>query len=585
MSSSSGGPGTPGVYSELAPWVLAGVLAAGAVALSVIWLGGTLGAAAAGAGWRPPPFSAATLLRTLTGGTARVWPGAPVAAVWSGIVATAMVATGAGAPLAMAIRRRWHTTPGLAGLRDLHALTPKGAAKRARGLRPSLAGVANPHPDETGMLLGEHENVEIRSSFEDVEVAFMAPRSGKTTAIAVPRALRAPGPVLITSRKVDVYLVTAAPRRARGKLWVFDPQQIAYAPQDWWWDILAEARTVEGARRLAGHFISASLSAQDRGNFWSLAAGNTLTALFHAAASSGGTVNEVLKWLGNPADRTPTNLLHQAGADSLADHLQRTIRGAPETRDGIYETAGQCAACLLDPTITTWVLPDPDKKAFDPHTFVASTDTLYLFSKKGAGSAAPLVAALTDAALQAAIVRAERAGGRNDPPVLPILDEAANICPIEDLPDLYSYLGSLGVPVTTILQSYRQGVRVWGEPGMDSLWSAATVKILGAGLDDADFADRISRLIGDHKVIEASVSHSSSGHSTSLSPRTERIYQAADVRALPKGTALLLLTGIRPVVIRLRPWMGEPYATKLAAAAKRAQIQLTQRANTKGRSS
>ncbi|GGS99008.1 hypothetical protein GCM10010156_66430 [Planobispora rosea] len=571
-------PSPTSPFSEPAPWILAGLLATAFGLTGIIWLGGSLGALAVSGAWRPPPFSLATLLSFVSGDAEHLWPGASPLAVGIGIVGVAATGLGTLVPLGLAAHRRFHTQPGLAGRRDLRPFSPRGAAERARTLRPSLKAVTHPAPDETGMLLGEHAGLELRSSFEDVELHLMAPRSGKTTAIAVPRALRAPGPVLLTSRKADVYLVTAAPRRARGRLWGFDPQQIAYLERQFWWDILAEARTVEGARRLAGHFIAASLSASERGNFWALAAGNVLTALFHAAAGAGRPITEVLRWLGNPADRLPITLLQEAGATGLADHLQRTVRGAPETRDGIYETAGQCVACLLDPRIVAWVLPDAHRPAFDPHAFVASTDTLYLLSDKGAGSAAPLVAALTDAVFQAAIRRAERAGGRCDPPVLPILDEAANICPIEKLPDYYSYLGSMGIPVVTILQSYKQGADVWGEARMDALWSAATVKVLGAGLDDADFASKISTLIGDHKVIETSVSYSSSGRSTSASPRTERIYQAADVRALPKGTALLLATGIRPALIKLRPWMTEPYAAKLAAAAQREQHALTRRA-------
>ncbi len=47
---------------------------------------------------------------------------------------------------------------------------------------------------------------------------------------------------------------------------------------------------------------------------------------------------------------------------------------------------------------------------------------------------APLVAALTDATIRAARRAAERAGGRLDPPLPVVLDEAANICRIGDLP-------------------------------------------------------------------------------------------------------------------------------------------------------
>ncbi|GLX06786.1 type IV secretory system conjugative DNA transfer family protein [Microbispora sp. NBRC 16548] len=566
-------------HSEYLPWVLLGVLISAVLLLGMVWLGGSIGALAAGAGWNPPPFRLSTLIAMLRS-PSQVWPGVSSAMVWVGIVIVTAATSAALVPLGLNTYRWMMQTPGLATTRDLRPFSYKASVRRARQLRPSLGAVRSPAPDQTGMLLGDHQGVEQRGSWEDVILALMAPRSGKTTALAVPLALRAPGAVLITSRKADVYCATAAPRRAVGRLWLFDPQHIAFGEQDWWWDMLALARTVEGARRLAGHFISAAFSASERSNFWSLAAGNVLCALFHAAARAddGRTVQDVLAWLGNPADRTPLDLLHDVGADGLADHLQRTIRGAPETRDGIYETAGQVVACLLDPAITAWVTPDPDKPRFDPDAFVTSKDTLYLFSKKGPGSAAPLSAAFADACFQAGITAAEAAGGRLDPPLLPILDEAANICPIEDLPDLYSFLGSLGLPVVTILQSYRQGVRVWGSPGMDALWSAATIKILGAGLDDADFAEKISRLIGHHRVVEPSVSYSRQGRSLSLSTRLERIYQAADVRALPKGTALLLATGIRAAVITLRPWMMEPYADKLAAAIKREEHLLTQRA-------
>ncbi len=43
-----------------------------------------------------------------------------------------------------------------------------------------------------------------------------------------------------------------------------------------------------------------------------------------------------------------------------------------------------------------------------------------------------------DSVMRTATAQAERAGGRLGPPMLAILDEAANVCKISDLPDLYS---------------------------------------------------------------------------------------------------------------------------------------------------
>ncbi|MFI1953167.1 type IV secretory system conjugative DNA transfer family protein [Streptomyces xinghaiensis] len=473
---------------------------------------------------------------------------------------------------------------GLADERDLSVLLPKEISAKARDLRPSLkdTNAKQIAPDDRGILLGTMNpgNKEIRSSWEDVLLAIMAPRSGKTSGLAIPAILRAPGPVLLTSNKAarDAYTATLDARAVVGTVWTLDPQQIAHAPREVWWDILADAHDLAGARRLAGHFVTASVDESSQGDFWSTAAANTLTALFLAAARDRRPITDVLAWLASPADRTPIDVLVDAGLDAVAAQLQGTVAGAVETRDGIFETARQYAACLLDPGIAAWVTPAPDVPEFRPEAFATSRDTLFLLSKDGGGSASAIIAAAADAVMRAAVVQAERDGGRLDPPLLAILDEAANVCKIQDLPDLYSHLGSRGVIPITILQSYRQGVRVWGEAGMDALWSAATVKLIGSGIDDADFADKLSRLVGDHDVQTVSVSRSESGKSRSVSMRQERILPADAIRALPKGTALLLATGIRPALLNLKPWYKEPNAGPLGAASACATKAITERA-------
>ena len=105
---------------------------------------------------------------------------------------------------------------------------------------------------------------------------------------------------------------------------------------------------------------------------------------------------------------------------------------------------------------------------FDPAVFAAGRDALYLLTESRS-AASPLIAALTDTVMRAGRRQAERNGGRLDPPMAVVLDEAANICRIADLPELYSHLGSRGMVPVTILQSYQQGVSVWGEPGMAAL--------------------------------------------------------------------------------------------------------------------
>ncbi|MCC2276234.1 TraM recognition domain-containing protein [Streptomyces sp. ET3-23] len=471
---------------------------------------------------------------------------------------------------------------GMAKPKDIEPLLAKAITAKARSLRPSLKDSKTIAASDSGILLGNIQGTrrEVRMGYEDVAVAIMAPRSGKTTSLAIPSILGAPGPVLLTSNKAagDAYTATLEARAKVGRTWSMDPQQIAHAQREMWWNPLADAKTLEGAGRLAGHFLAASVDASQQGDFWSKAGSNILSQLFLAAALDERPITDVMQWLAFPADRTPLDILRDHGFTAVAAQLKGTVEGPPETRDGIYETARQYAAALLNSEIAAWVTPQKGIPEFKPPEFVTSRDTLYLLSKDGGGGASALIAACADSVMRAATAQAERAGGRLDPPMLAILDEAANVCKISDLPDLYSHLGSRGIIPITILQSYRQGQKVWGDAGMDAMWSASTIKVIGSGIDDPDFADKLSRLIGDHDVETKSTSTSDSGTSTSISMRQERIMPADAIRALPKGTALCFATGMRAAMLDLRPWYLERDADELSAASARASKAITARA-------
>ena len=327
--------------------------------------------------------------------------------------------------------------------------------------------------------------------------------------------------------------------------------------------------TVEDAHRLAGHFIQEVRGDAKAGrDFWTSAAHDLLTGLLLAAALSGRGLDEVYEWLNDPVLPTPAQVLREYGELASTASLTGRQHGAPETREGVYETARTAAQCLRDARIMAWVtLPagEASLTELDATVFPSTRQTLYLLSKDGAGAAAPLVAGLTDRVMREAVRAAERRGGQLDPPMVVVLDEAANVCRISDLPDLYSHLGSRGVVPLTILQSYRQGTRVWGDTGMDTLWSAATCKLLGAGLDDACLVDDLSRLVGEHDVPVRSISSGDGRARESISLRRQRILPPEHIRALPKGTALLLATGCKAALVQPQPWYHGPRADAIRA--------------------
>ncbi|MFD8550141.1 type IV secretory system conjugative DNA transfer family protein [Streptomyces fradiae] len=570
---------------DIALKFLLGAFAVGLPLASIAWLGGNLAAWATGTGPWAPYRPADALLHP-----EQLWPQAGETSLLLAtrivpVLVTLLLDAGAAALWLRYKNRsggRKKKVDGMAKARDIEPLLAKAIETKARSLRPSLKNAKRIEPRDAGILLGnlQGSRQEVRMGFEDVAVAVMAPRSGKTTSLAIPSILAAPGPVLLTSNKAagDAYTACYDARCQVGRVWSMDPQQIAHAERTMWWNPLADAKTLDGAGRLAGHFLAASVDASQQGDFWSKAGSNILSQLFLAAALDERPITDVMQWLAFPADRTPLDILRDHKFTAVASQLKGTVEGPPETRDGIYETARQYAAALLNSEIAAWVTPQDDVPEFRPADFVTSTDSLFLLSKDGGGSASALIAACADSVMRAATAQAERAGGRLDPPMLAILDEAANVCKISDLPDLYSHLGSRGIIPITILQSYRQGQKVWGDAGMDAMWSAATVKVIGSGIDDPDFADKLSRMIGDHDVETTSTSVSESGKSTSVSMRQERILPAGAIRALPKGSALCLATGMRVAMLDLRPWYAEPGADELAAASARASKAITARA-------
>ncbi|MFD8087089.1 type IV secretory system conjugative DNA transfer family protein [Kitasatospora sp. NPDC059722] len=565
--------------SDALLYLLFGILGAALAFGSLAWLTGNLTNYCFGSGGWTPFRATDALLHP-----DHLWPHLTPTELQVGtrVVPGLLTVLLGGTAFGIVLRRRAGAKSGLARRADIAPLLDKEITDKARSLRPSLKDQKEIAPADRGILVGTLSpgRAEVRASWEDVMVAIMAPRSGKTSGIAIPAILAAPGPVLLTSNKAanDAYTACVDARAKVGTVWTLDPQQIAHHPREMWWDILADARDLAGAKRLAGHFVTASVDESSGSDFWSTAAANTLGALFLAAASHRRPITDVLAWLASPADRTPVDLLGDAGHHAVAAQLQGTVTGATETRDGIYETARQYASCLLDPEIAAWVTPTPGLPEFKPFGFASSRDTLFLLSKDGGGSASAIIAAAADAMMRAAVIVAERNGGRLDPPALCVLDEAANVCKISDLPDLYSHLGSRGVIPITILQSYRQGQRCWGEAGMDALWSAATTKIIGSGIDDADFADRLSRQIGEHDVQTVSVSNSDAGKSTSVSMRTERILPPDEIRALPKGKVLLFATGMRVAMLDLKPWYKERSAKEIGPASARATQAITDRA-------
>ncbi|PLC10694.1 conjugal transfer protein [Kocuria flava] len=445
----------------------------------------------------------------------------------------------------------------MATVRDVAPFTEKQAkAKAAR------FGVEAPGVMLGKMVRGGHT---LYASWEDTLLHIWGTRTGKTTSQAAPSIIEAPGPVIATSNKRDLSDLTRDLRAADGDVWVFDPQGVAGEKPTWWWNPLTYVTDSERAAEMANNFAAGSRDVGAKGDGHFDSAGKDLLAgLLLAAACGGEPIERVHYWLTRSTDETPALLLDEHGWTKEADAVASTIQQPEKYRGSVYSTALQMAACLKNEKIAAWVnplRPDDPRPQFDPQAFVAGKHTLYALSKEGAGTAGPLVTALTVATVTAAEEHAvTQRGGRLATPMLCVLDEAANVCRWMNLPNLYSHYGSRGIVVSTFLQSWSQGVDVWGESGMRKLFSTANVVTYGGNVKEEGYLKMLSELIGKYTYTSVSSSRQKDSGSTSRQDATDDIMSVADLSALPKGRAVMFGSGARAVLLRTIPIDHRPYA-------------------------
>ncbi|WP_062993605.1 type IV secretory system conjugative DNA transfer family protein [Nocardia anaemiae] len=447
----------------------------------------------------------------------------------------------------------------------IKSLTEKGVREKAE-----LLGVRLGYNDSPGVPIGigVADGVMLYGSYEDLHLDIWGPRQGKSTSRVIPAILTAIGPVLSTSNKRDVVDATRDVREAKGsRTFVFDPQGVAGEEPTWFWDPLAWVDAYHDgaemrAARLAGHFADADNGSDAKGDvFFDPEAEDLLAGLFLAAALGGRPIVQVWDWVTNPNDAEPIELLRNASKHYTASGLAMQYNADPRTKSGIFGTAKKMIRCLQLSNVHPWILPGDNRMQFDELEFIENNGTLYSLSLEGRGSAAPLVSALTEAVVDVAMRKATHSpGGRLPIPMLAVLDEAANVVRWKDLPKQYSHFGSRGIVVMTVLQSWAQGARCWGDDGMLALWSAANIKVLGPGVDDMNFLRDRSEAIGEYDAISSSVSESKGGKSYSRSLSSSKTFTVNALATLPQGRAIVFTSGQPAVLVRTVPWWEGDYA-------------------------
>ena len=450
------------------------------------------------------------------------------------------------------------TRPGFATASEIRDhLSARAVLRRADQLRPDIA---KPTATDVGWRVGRSRGQDVYVSIEDSVALEGPPRSGKGYRVLISAILDWSGPLITTSTTNDNLTATMRMRHTRGTVDVFDPQGLSgirhplrVSPIAGCEDPLVAMQ--RGTAIITGTALGTSNTNQE----WAQASGVVLGRLLHAAAVGAKTIAELYDWGTSPAQtRDAVDILKADGAPGWGDSLDATISGDEKLVSSIWFGVQGAVAPLAVPQIRAALLPRPGDRVFDPREFLDAANTLYLIgSSSGASAMGGWLGALLDDIVEVARTTALASpGSRLQHPLGLILDEIANMFRWGNLPRIMADGGGRGICTFIVLQALSQAETSWSRAEADTIWAAATAKVLLGGASHVGHLRDIESLLGTRETRREQRSWSTrdAGHSTSEHHERRPLMSVDEIRRLPPSTGLLAYRNRRSVLLDLAGW-------------------------------
>ncbi|HET8956164.1 MAG TPA: type IV secretory system conjugative DNA transfer family protein [Solirubrobacterales bacterium] len=390
--------------------------------------------------------------------------------------------------------------------------------------------------------------------------------SFKTTGFTIPAVLEWEGPVVVTSVKTDLLRATIGARRDRGEVMVFDPTgestfgSVKATP-------LSGCGDWRGAMQVAHRLSAAARTGTDgldNSEFWHAAAEKLLSPLLFAAASSEGEMGDVIDWLndGPAAEPEVRERLEAAGCQEALGAWRANWHREDRSRSSIYTTAETVLRAFEDPR----VLEATSRADYTPARLLdGAANTLYLCAP---AHEQERLRSLFAAMLSELVAEVQELSSRKcepiDPPLLFVLDEAANTAPVPDLDVVAATGAGQGIQLVSVFQDFAQVEARWGKRAQTIL-NNHQAKVFPTGISDPETLRYISAVVGEGEFRQRSETAAERGRGSSTEGSTYRALTPANVvREADPGTGVLIYGHRPPARIELRPYFKDPQLSEIA---------------------
>jgi type IV secretion system protein VirD4 len=394
-------------------------------------------------------------------------------------------------------------------------------------------------------------------------IALGPPQSQKTSGLTIPAVLEWDGPVLAACVKPDLIRSTIGRRWQKGEVFLYDPAA-ATGMEANTWSPLPRCETWEGAYRMALSLVNAShLTSRAGADEEPIpgATANLLASMLLAAAISGRSMSDVLRW-GQRQDRTEiTAAINVANEPAAADAFESTWSLSEQRRSQVYSQVLGVIAAYTDPTV---------KEASAGTRFTAErlldgvANTAYVnlpaHEQRRLG---PLTVALVQDVIDLAFERSRNRGAPIDPALLVVLDDAASSAALPQLDMYAASAGGHGVQLVTTFRHLSQ-MRARYDERAEAVFANHRAKVILSGVTDGETLALLSHLLGDETIRQlatpAALAKAAKESGEGEAARAARSRGASPAEALgwiSPGHGVLLYGHIPPAPITLRPWFRD----------------------------
>jgi type IV secretory pathway TraG/TraD family ATPase VirD4 len=358
------------------------------------------------------------------------------------------------------------------------------------------------------------------------------------------------------SIKRDLIDVTGGWRQRKGKVQIYDPAGATGFPT-LKWSPHYECNDFETAWRYGNAYSSDigprghSRGDSDWGH-WRDAAQRLVAVAFYAGARLNAPIAQVRAWVDDSSGQS----LHDAliavqDADPIAFEVFQSIQNRPEIERGsCYSSAQRVLSIFMERKVAE----SASGFEFDPADFLLEGEnTLYVSAPlHQMGRLQALFVGLIENILQAAAEIAQASpSGRLPRPLLMMLDECANVAPIDVMPNYLATGNSQGISMIAIFNDLAQVRDRYGELA-ETIVNNSRAKLFLSGISDLSTLELASELIGEGRC--RSFTHNMGGDASEYSYGYRSLVASDVARQLRPGHGLLIYHYLRPMSLGLRPW-------------------------------